>query len=205
MIRSVRYVSRRSFLAACFLGGRTGDRRAAARRSGLRSRPPLPAMRRAGSPAYIWASKPNGDVKIVAHRSEMGTGCAHVSADDRGRRTRSRLESRHHPAGLRRCEVRLAEHRWIVFGARLLRCDAVSRRRRAHDAGTGGCRQSGACRRRSAAGRSISSCMPRAGASWRTANWCRWQLRPRPRSRTPCASKRPRSSATSARTCRLRI
>jgi hypothetical protein len=71
-------------------------------------------------PSVYLGIEPSGDVKIVPHRSEMGTGCRSglpmIVADE--------LEADWNRVqiiqGSRRCQIRIAEHGWVLFGPRLL-------------------------------------------------------------------------------------
>ena len=94
-------VTRRSFLAqACATGAFVVGARLA----------PLEAFAGpdaiAGSipawmPSVYVGIEPDGTVKIIAHRSEMGTGARTGLPIDRGRRARGRLEPSHGRAGAR--------------------------------------------------------------------------------------------------------
>ena len=147
--------------------------------------------RKAWQPSVYLGIEPDGAVKIVAHRSEMGTGCRTglpmIVADE--------LEADWKRVtivqALGRCEVWIAEHRWILFRARFLRCFAERRRVGAHHAGARRCRQMGCGPKKSARARIISSYTPRVDGSCVRRIWFRWLLPPPRRSRMRVRLKTP--------------
>ena len=104
-------VDRRGFLGAVFSAG--------AFVLGANLLTDSAAAATAWQPSVYLGFEPDGQVVITAHRSEMGTGSRTSLPAGGRRRARCRLEVGTRRAGNRRCQVRIAKHRWLVLGPRL--------------------------------------------------------------------------------------